>query len=180
MAIEFHHFFRDDCSPYINIQDFEFDFLKKFKHVQNAAVYMIHQPFINNIVDVDIDLLLIVAIQNKEKNYYKIGEKFYEDKEGNKKSVYLNNIIMPIKFIDEFRYSSVKIYDLPHEQRNDGICVNNEIEIDYATDISRLKYGIKQFFKNILNGIEIDPLPIIWILSDIRKKYYFCTHNIWG
>ncbi len=178
MAIKFHHFFQDDCSPYIDIQNFEADLKKEFRHVQNAAVYMIHRPFINNILDINIDLLLIIAIENKEKNYYRVEGKFYEDHIGNKKSIYLQNIIMPIKFIDEFRHSSVEIYDSPYQQRNDGICVNNEIEIDYETDISKLQYGIKQFFRNILNSVEIKPLPIIWILSDIREKYYFRSHNI--
>ncbi|ATD64283.1 hypothetical protein ACFPVS_05275 [Neisseria weixii] len=177
MAIEFYHFFKDDCSPYVNIHDFESNFIKEFGFVKDVVVYMIHQPFLNNVIDTNIDLLLIVAVENKEKNYYPIKDKFYKDANGNDRKIYLNNIVMPIKFIDEFKYNSVKIYDTK-EERNYGVCIDDEIETDFATEISTLRYGTEQFFKNVLDNVEIKCLPVIWILSNVREKYYFPTHNI--
>ena len=111
---------------------------------------MIHQPFINNIVNTNIDLLLIIFLERKEGNFFKIDGKYYEGKEGNQKQVYLHNIILPIKFIDEFKNDEVVINNYPVKgnwDKNSNISVNNNFDIEFIQEIYELKYGTESFLK---------------------------------
>ena len=46
--------------------------IKYDKYKQNVKVFFINQPRIKGIIETDIDLLLILAIENKDKCFYSI------------------------------------------------------------------------------------------------------------
>lgn len=183
MPANFYHFFRDNCNPNVDVQSFEASLKRKFGNWIDVDIYMIHQPFINNIVNTNIDLLLIIFLERKEGNFFKIDGKYYEDKDGNQKQVYLHNIILPIKFIDEFKNDEVVINNYPVKgnwDKNSNISVNNNFDIEFIQEIYELKYGTESFLKKVFEDdkLKINVIPIIWILSNERKKYFFPTHNI--
>ncbi|HHK6003984.1 TPA: hypothetical protein ACQWFG_001917, partial [Neisseria subflava] len=78
----------------VDITRFEEELKKEIKFNQNVKVFFINNPKIKGLVETDIDLLLLIAIENKTNSYYTI-----KSKEDNK-ILYFNNLIIPIKFID--------------------------------------------------------------------------------
>lgn len=183
MPAKFHHFFRDHCNPNVDIQSFETDLKRKFRNWIDVDIYMIHQPFINNIINTNVDLLLIIFLERREGNFFKIDGKYYIAKDGSSKQVYLHNIILPIKFIDEFKNDEVEINNYPIKGnwgKNSSILVNNNVDIEFINEIYELKYGTESFLKKAFKDdkLRIEVIPVIWILSNKREKYFFPRHNI--
>ena len=183
MPAKFHHLFKEHCNPNVDIQSFETDLKRKFSNRIDVDIYMIHQPFINNIVNTNVDLLLIIFLERRKGNFFKINGKFYEDKDGSLKQVYLYNIILPIKFIDEFKDDEVEINNYPLKgnwDKNSSILVNNNVDIEFINEIYELKYGTESFLKKAFKDdqLRIEVIPVIWILSNKREKYFFPRHNI--
>ena len=88
-----------------------------------------------------------------------------------------------IKFIDEFKNDEVVINNYPVKgnwDKNSNISVNNNFDIEFIQEIYELKYGTESFLKKVFEDdkLKINVIPIIWILSNERKKYFFPTHNI--
>ena len=87
MAIEFYSF--GTPHPAGMEEHFKKELPLFMKNVNAAKVLFIHNPRISNMLMTDIDLLLIMAIENKKGNFHKI----------NKKNIY--NAVIPIHFINE-------------------------------------------------------------------------------
>lgn len=177
MAIEIVHFFKDDCSKHVNIEEFERDFRREFARVPNVSLYMIHQPFLNNVVDVFIDLILVIAVERKKRNYYRLEEHNHENQ-----SVYLHNVILPICFIDEYRDYKIQISNRMIEQGRAAnvMCVDNREELDYDSLVRALNADVGKFFNRFLQtrlGVK-RCLPVMWVLSPEREEYFFPKSHI--
>lgn len=71
--------------------------------IRQLNYFFIHSPKIAGMVNTDIDLLLIIAVENKDRNYLPIPVS---------QSKYFNNLIIPIKF---YQNLSDKIITFPQK-----------------------------------------------------------------
>lgn len=103
MAIEYYSF--GTPHPAVDMEDFKACIEENIKNergmknLKDARFILIHNPRINNMLVTDIDLLLIIAVENKDGNYLLVERK-------NNKNIlygksYFYNMVFPIKFIEE-------------------------------------------------------------------------------
>ena len=155
-------------SPYIDYKAFEESVHQVLDYTcPNAKIYIFNRfPIpISNIID--IDLLLVIIIPNKEDSYYRINEN----------SLFQNQII-PVKFIH--KYIDKELYS--SDESNDRVFLTEKAEIDYQNELKKLKSGIREYLTQIFREENIIgkeeyvyiPFPIIQILS---SKYRCVTIN---
>ena len=155
-------------SPYIDYKAFEESVHQVLDYTcPNAKIYIFNRfPIpISNIID--IDLLLVIIIPNKEDSYYRINEN----------SLFQNQII-PVKFIH--KYIDKELYS--SDESNDRVFLTEKAEIDYQNELKKLKSGIREYLTQIFREENIIgkeeyvyiPFPIIQILS---SKYRCVTTN---
>lgn len=181
MAIQF--FELNDKYASVETKSFVQEFRNASK-LKDAKIYFIHNPKIKNLVTTDIDLLLIIAIERKERNYFRVERKFTKDG----KSVYLYNLIVPIKFEKEYESCELKLFE--NYPTNVGIMGEDDdiiFEENYQSIIYNLKNQTNLYLKNVFNrGLQdeqkiikdIDCHPIIWIYSSNRGHYDFSKKHL--
>lgn len=163
----------------VDITRFEEELKKEIKFNQNVKVFFINNPKIKGLVETDIDLLLLIAIENKTNSYYTI-----KSKEDNK-ILYFNNLIIPIKFID---YLEDIIAPEPKGKIN--YIYTDKYEENIGIYINELSNKTKHYLESIWKDCQLDlsfkdnpikfkitPHPIIWTLSHNNKYYDFTRPN---
>ena len=114
-----------------------------------------------------IDLLLIIAVEQKDKNYFRIRR---DDKNG----VYLYNLIIPIKIITNLQNEIIS-------REDDTILADNQI-CDYSNEISSLKYGLVDYLSDkcgfLKNELFINPLIFIKNRNQFAFDNYLVSENL--
>lgn len=176
-------FYSKDLPRIINLSSFKDELAKKF-YSKRLKVFLIANPRINNIIETNIDLLLIIAIENKNGNYVKIENT-------HNKSMYFNNLIIPIKFIEEFEYNNITPPKLSEDNNSSynlyiEECEEKEI-FEIKNAINELKWETKHYLEKVWRKfklekinieMKVNPYPIIWIISSNKQKHSFCYDNI--
>jgi len=108
--------------------DYE-NFEKSVKNIlarkcSDAKLFLFNNFPVSVSVETNIDLILIVAIEDKRGN-------FYIPKSGGEKPIYFHNQIIPVKFITQFQNESISLDD------NNQIVANEEY-IDYTSEINSM------------------------------------------
>jgi hypothetical protein len=114
-----------------------------------------------------IDLLLIIAIEQKEKNYFRI-------RRNDKNDVYLYNLIIPIKIITNLQNEFIF-------KEDDMIVIDNQI-CEYSNEINSLKYGLIDYLGDkcgfLKNELFINPLIFIKNKNQIAFDNYLVSENL--
>ncbi|MBL1411547.1 UvrD-helicase domain-containing protein [Sphingobacterium faecale] len=105
------------------------------------------------------DIVLFIAIEKADKNYVRV--KTHEDG----KSTYLYNLVVPIKFVTNFKESSLEI--------DTGGIYTEDHQLDYSEFIMNSKYALADYLKK---SIESDHekfllFPLIFIESKRLRAY---------
>ena len=173
MSIEYFSFF--DQATNINTNQFV-EGLKQNTRCKNMKIIFIHHPKIKNLQQTNIDLLLIIAVENKAGNYYKV------QKDTQNKNCYLFNVIIPIKFVCGYEDSNVNILNDNTDPKNYNVLINNEIEMDFSSEIDEMRFSTEKYLKNIWKDYKhIFINPLIWIYSNNTSdgvSYKFNVSNI--
>ena len=138
----------------------------------DAKVFALNNFPVAVSVETNIDLILVIAIDPRKGNFYglKKSDKF----------VYLNNLIIPIKFITYLKNDKLEI------EENQIIC--NEKFVDYTTEINSIKFGLINYLGNKCGFIKDDLYvqPLIFIENEyeavldnylVSKLFNFKTLN---
>ena len=170
----------------VDIERFTNELKKEIKYdkfKQNVKVFFINTPRIKGMVETDIDLLLIIAIENKEKSFYSLQHYSSTDQVTKPKSTYFNNLIIPIKFIDYLNNLQA-----PEVEGSLNYLYTDE----YEENIGDYRKEMFRQTKNYLEAIwkdhqlelnyqgepikfNITPHPIIWVLSQ-SEEYQDYSH----
>src|SRR5690606_11276594 len=92
-----------------------------------ASIYVLNKFPILVSSDTDIDFVLIVTIEDRKGNY------IYFTK--NDSRVYLHNLIIPVKYVSDYRDEMVSI-------EGENLLVGDQ-EINYVKEVNSLTYGLK-------------------------------------
>ena len=101
---------------------------------------------------INIDLILVLALNPKKGNYYRVRK--------NERWVYLKNLILPINFVNYLQNEEIKIED------NQIVC--NEEYVDYSTKINSLRRSFRDYLsiKFDFNKQELFIEPVIFIKNN--------------
>lgn len=146
---------------------------------QNMKVVFVHNPKFKNIQQTNIDLLLIIAVENKNKNFY-IAQK------NNNSNCYLYNVILPIKFIHGYESNKVTILNDNLDPKNYCVNIDDKIELDFTSEIQEIKRQTEHYLKSIWQDYKNSTFfinPLIWIFSQLHStiqnsSYKFSVSNI--
>ena len=170
--------------PAVDVKLFIKELKDALKFNQNIKVFFINNPIIKGLVDTNIDLLLILAIESKDKNFFTIPN------QSTNQSKYFNNLIIPIQFISNLKD---KCIDFPQDSNYAyNILIDGEIEIEINSLAAELYYNTKKYLENIWRNhqldlkdnkgrvieFEIKPYPIVWVLSPDIHNYNFKYSNV--
>lgn len=117
----------------------------------DAKLFLFNNFPVSVSVETNIDLILIIAIEDKRGN-------FYIPKSGGEKPIYFHNQIIPVKFITQFQNESISLDD------NNQIVANEEY-IDYTSEINSMRFSLISYLSNKC-GLKRDELyvqPLIFI-----------------
>lgn len=163
----------------VNVDQFIEELKTSLKFNQNVKVFFIGYPKINSIENTDIDLLLIIAIENRTKSFLTIPNQ-------DNGSIYFNNLIIPIKFFKKHNERLPKnTYDAYH------LLISNELERNLDEDIKEISFKTKKYLERIFNRekfkfinksgeeekLSVYPYPIMWILQD-KNEWNFTYNNL--
>lgn len=124
----------------VDIKTFEKEIYKFVNKNINMKIFFINNPRIKNIENTNIDLLLILAVENKDKNYLII--------KNNENIKYFNNLIIPITFNVDFKEEEIKF---PNKQENYiAIISNDTYEEDIESQIQEIYFNTKKLFREIM------------------------------
>jgi hypothetical protein len=132
------------------------------KKCTDAKIFLFNNFPVSVSVETNIDLILVIAIENKKGNYY--IPKFKDDK-----PVYFYNQIIPIKFITNYKDDKLS-------ENGIGQLVANEDFIDYSNEIESIKFSLLKYlsekcsFKK--NELFIQPFIFIENESEIILNNY--------
>jgi hypothetical protein len=132
------------------------------KKCTDAKIFLFNNFPVSVSVETNIDLILIIAIENKKGNYY--IPKFKEDK-----PIYFYNQIIPIKFITNFKD------DIISNNGRSQLLANEEF-LDYTNEINSIRFSLLKYlaekcsFKK--NELFIQPLIFIENESEIVLENY--------
>ena len=156
MAIEFYSL--NGKSPYINYEAFEESVHQVLHHTcTDAKVYIFNKIPIAISTNIDIDLLLIIIVEKKDRNYYQL------DKESKK---YFYNQIIPVKFITKYKDDNLYMSG----NNNDFLFLTDNAEINFSEEIISLKKGLEEYLSKIIgeDNIFINH-PIFFIFNNEYK-----------
>lgn len=172
----------------VDIERFTNELKKEIKYdkfKQNVKVFFINSPRIKGMVETDIDLLLIIAIENKEKSFYSLQNYSSTDQVIKPKSIYFNNLIIPIKFIDYLNNLQA-----PEVEGSLNYLYTDEYEEnigDYRKEMFRQTknyleaiwkdHQLKLSYQGEPIKFNITPHPIIWVLSPSEEYRDFSRPN---
>lgn len=189
MTIEIHS--RNQQHHLVDIKLFEEELKDEIKYdrfKQNVKVFFINTPRIKGMIETNVDLLLIIAIENKDKCFYSVQNYSTNEPTNQRitpKKVYFNNLIIPIKFIDYLE----NIQQPEYEGR-----INYLYTDKYEEDIGIYRSELFKQTKNYLEYIwkdhqlelsyqgepikfRITPHPIIWVISPSEQYRDFSRSN---
>jgi hypothetical protein len=121
------------------------------RRCSDAKIFLLNNFPVAVSVETNIDLILIIAIEDKKGN-------FYIPKSGGDKPIYFHNQIIPVKFITQFQSESIFIDD------NKQIVANEEY-IDYSSEINSIRFSLISYLSDKC-GLKRDELyvqPLIFI-----------------
>lgn len=139
-------------SPYLNYEFFEQTIRDQIgKKCGDGIVFLLNNFPIPVSAELDIDLIMIIAIEPKDGNYYM-------PKVINERRIYFFNQIIPIKFITFLSEKKVSI-----EGRQ--ISVENEELVDYSMEIQAMRQGLFNYLTQRcqFNRSELFVHPLIFI-----------------
>lgn len=118
----------------------------------DAKVFAFNNFPVSVSVETNIDLILVIAIDPRRGNFYGIQKP--------ERFVYLNNLIIPIKFITHLKNDKLEI------EENQIVC--NEEFVDYSTEINSIRYSLINYLANKCGFIrnELYVQPIIFIENE--------------
>lgn len=149
-------------SQYFDYEQFESSFKEKIgKKCSDAKVFLLNNFPFSVSVETNIDLILIIAIEDKKGNFY--IPKSIEDR-----PVYFHNQIIPIKFVTQYKDDNISL-----EEGSQIIC--GESFLDYTTELNSIKYGFSKYLSNRC-GLRKESLyikPLIFI----QNENEFVTDN---
>jgi hypothetical protein len=121
------------------------------KKCSDAKLFLFNNFPVSVSVETNIDLILIIAIEDK------IGN-FYIPKSTGGKPIYFHNQIIPIKFVTQFQNDTISIDD------NNQIIANEEY-IDYSSEITSMRFNLISYLsaKCDLKKEELYVQPLIFI-----------------
>lgn len=139
-------------SSYIDYDAFEKSVRETIgKKCSDAKVFLFNNFPVSVSIETNIDLIIIIAIENKKGN-------FYIPKSNGEKPVYFYNQIIPLKFITHFKDDTISIED------GDEIITNDEF-IDYSTEINSMRFSLMNYLANKCgfkrNELYVRPLIFI-------------------
>ena len=117
-------------------------------------------------VETNIDLILIFALEDKRGN-------FYIPKSDGNRPVYLHNLIIPIRFVNQYE-------DRTLSKDDKGQLVSNEEFIDYSSEIDSMKYSLISYLSNRcgFDRRELYVHPLIFIKNDLEIVHdHYLTSN---
>lgn len=132
------------------------------KKCADAKIFLFNNFPVSVSVETNIDLILVIAIENKKGNYY--IPKFKDDK-----PVYFYNQIIPIKFITNFKDDKLT-------ENGRWQLIANEDFLDYSSEIESIKFSLLKYlsekcsFKR--NELFIQPFIFIENESEIILNNY--------
>ena len=115
----------------------------------DAKIFLLNNFPASVSVETNIDLILIIAVEDKTGNFYRLDKK---------RAVYFHNQIIPIRVVNQFEDSEISTDD------NGQLIADNEF-IDYSLEINSMKYGLISYLSKRC-GFESQNLyaePLIWI-----------------
>jgi len=149
-------------SQYLDYEKFESSLKEKIgKKCSDAKVFLLNNFPVSVSVETNIDLILIIAIEDKKGN-------FYIPKSIDDRPVYFHNQIIPIKFITQFKEDIISL-----EEGNQIIC--GESYLDFSNELNSIKFGFSRYLSNKC-GFKKESLyikPLIFI----QNENEFVTDN---
>jgi hypothetical protein len=159
MSIEIIHI--NGKSQHVDYDKFEFTLKEKIgKRCSNAKVFLLNNFPVSVSVETNIDLIIIIAIEDKKGN-------FYIPKSNKDKPIYFHNQIIPIKFVTQYKEDEIKI--------EGSQLISNETFLDYSTEISAIKFGFSRYLSDKcgFNKESLYVKPLIFI----QNENQFITNN---
>ena len=131
----------------------------------DAKIFLLNNFPASVSVETNIDLILIIAVEDKTGNFYKLDKK---------RAVYFHNQIIPIRFVNQFEDSELSTDD------NGQLIADNEF-IDYSSEINSMKYGLISYLSKRCD-FERPKLfvePLIWIKNKSETFHdNYLTSNV--
>ena len=133
------------------------------RRCSDAKIFLLNNFPASVSVETNIDLILIIAIEDKRGN-------FYIPKSGENRPIYFHNQIIPIQVVNQFESIKLSIDDK-------GQLVADEEFIDYSSEINSMRFSLISYLSSRC-GFEKQDLyvqPLIWIKN---KSEIFHDHYI--
>ncbi len=141
-------------SQYLDYDKFESTLKEKIgKKCSDAKVFLLNNFPVSVSVETNIDLILIIAIEDKKGNFY--IPKSVEDR-----PIYFHNQIIPIKFITQFKDDKISL--------EGNQVISGESFLDYSTEINSIKFGFSRYLSSKC-GFKKESLyikPLIFIQNE--------------
>ncbi|QQU02116.1 DNA/RNA helicase domain-containing protein [Myroides odoratus] len=155
--------------PYLDYEELEQSFNETlWLHCRESKVFVINNLPVAVSTEIDIDVIIVVNVLNVEGNYYVL--KYQSD---SKK--YLHNQIIPITFIKGLENRNISI-------ENDNLLVDDEIELDYTSEINSVRYGLINYLTNHCGldqqGLYVNPVVHIDNSANIYKDNYIVSKTL--
>ena len=121
------------------------------KKCSDAKIFLLNKFPAPVSVETNIDLILILAIEDKQGNYY--IPKFIKNR-----PIYFHNQIIPISFVNQYEDSTLSIDDKKQ-------LIADEEFIDYSSEINSMKFSLISYLSNRcgFNKQDLYVQPLIWI-----------------
>jgi hypothetical protein len=141
--------------PEIDYEQFEKD-VRVLLPCPSAKVYALNEFPALVSADAGVDLLLIIAIEDRKGNYYRIRKH---------KWVYLNNLIIPVRFVDNYASQTL-------EEDEDGLLADGDA-LDFTDEINGLKNGLTDYLSARcgFNRSDLYVHPLIFIKSPDKTAF---------
>ncbi len=163
-------------SQYIDYVKFESSLRERIgKRCSDAKVFLLNNFPVSVSVETNIDLILIIAIEDKKDNFYYL-------KSIDQKAIYFHNQIIPIKFITQFKDDQISIDD-------SNQIINGESYLDFSNELNSIKFGFSRYLSTKC-GFKKESLyikPLIYIQNEndfstenyiIAKEFdFYCLHR---
>jgi hypothetical protein len=137
------------------------------RRCSDAKLFLFNNFPVSVSVETNIDLILIIAIEDKKGN-------FYIPKSGIDKPIYFHNQIIPVKFITQFQSDSISIDD------NNQIVANEEY-IDYSSEINSMRFSLISYLSDkcglIRDELYVQPLIFIQGKGDLVLNSYLIAET---
>lgn len=160
--------------PKLDYERLKESFISMFKRTcSEASIYVLNRFPVLVASESDIDILLVIVVEDVDGNYISF--------EKNERTLYLHNLIIPIKYVSEYRDSEITT-------EGDSLLID-EGEIDFGKEVTSLKYNLKRYLNNrcdFPDDVYINPLVFIENEATIvngdllvAEKFNFALFSLW-